>query len=68
MTAIGPNGLPEVHDHHGGGLGPVEEVGNDLEGVQYFKNVDPIYAIYSKILRFPTFLRLMQTYCVLFIQ
>ena len=36
MMAIGPNGLPEVHDHHCGGLGLVEEGGNYLEGVQYF--------------------------------
>ena len=62
MIAIGPNGLPKVHDHHGRGLGRVEEVGYDLEGVQYFLNLDPIYAIYSKILKFPAFLRLMQTY------
>ena len=33
MLAIGPNGLPEVHDPHGDGLGRVEEGGNDLEGV-----------------------------------
>ena len=32
---IGPKGLPEVHDHHGGGRGRVEEGGNDLEGVLY---------------------------------
>ena len=36
MIAMGPNGLPEVHDHHEGGLDCVEEGGNDLEGVQYF--------------------------------
>ena len=36
MIAIGPIDLPEVHDHHGGGLGRVEEGGNDLKGVQYF--------------------------------
>ena len=36
MIAIGPIGLPEVLDHHGGGLGCVEEGGNDLEGVHYF--------------------------------
>ena len=36
MIAIGPNGLPEVHDHHGGGLGRVEEGGKDLMGVQYY--------------------------------
>ena len=35
MIAIGPNGLPEVHDHHAGGHGRVEEGGNGLEGVQY---------------------------------
>ena len=33
MLAIGPNGLPEVHNHHGDGLGCVEQGGNDLEGV-----------------------------------
>ena len=36
MIAIGPIGLPEVHDHHGGGLGRVEKGGNDLEGVHNF--------------------------------
>ena len=36
MIAIGPIGLPEVHDHHGGRLGRVEEGRNDLEGAQYF--------------------------------
>ena len=36
MIAIGATGLPEVHDHHGGGLGRVEEGGNNLEVVQYF--------------------------------
>ena len=36
MIAIGPTGLPEVHDHHEGGPGRLEEGGNDLEGVQYF--------------------------------
>ena len=33
MIAIGPIGLPEVYDHHGGGFGRVEEGGNDLEVV-----------------------------------
>ena len=36
MIARCPTGLPGVHDPHGGGLGRVEEGGNDLEGVQYF--------------------------------
>ena len=36
MIAMGPIGLPEVHGHHGGGLGRVEERGNGPEGVQYF--------------------------------
>ena len=50
MIAIGPTGLPEVH---GGGLGRVEQGGNDLESVQYFLN--PIDTIYSELLKFPAF-------------
>ena len=65
MIVLGPIGLQEVDDHHGGGFGRVEEGANDLEGVQYFSNLNPINAIYSKNLIFPAFLRLMQTYCVI---
>ena len=68
MIARGPIVLPEVHDLHGDGFGRMEEGGNDLEGVDYFYNLDPINAIYSKNLIFSAFLRLMQTYCVLFMQ
>ena len=41
MIAVGPIGLPEVHAYHGGGLGRMEEGGNDLEGVQYFFKFRP---------------------------
>ena len=41
MIAVRPIGLPEVHDHHGGGLGRVEEGENDLKGVQYFLKFRP---------------------------
>ena len=52
MIAIGPIGLPEVHDHHEGGLGRVEE---GEMGYSHFSNTEaPIIPTNSKAPEIPT--------------